>query len=487
MIGAVNMRYVLIGDARPGMVLAKGVYDEYNRKLISADQQLTDEYIHKLRARGYSGFYIEDEYSEGIYIEETITEELRSKGVEALRTNNIDMTLEVAKDIVEEILGSRNATLDMIDLRTFDDYTYRHSVNVAVLSVIIGLGMHLSESKLIELCIAAIFHDLGKMMIDAKILNKPGRLTKEEFKIIKEHPQLAVDLLKERWSVSSASRVGILFHHENEDGSGYPNGLQSEDIHLYAKIIHVADVYDALTSKRPYKDPYTPSEAIEYLMGGCNILFNQQVVQAFLKYVPVYPKGVTVLLSDGREAIVYENTENPLRPKVRTRSGERIDLGDITKWRHITVNPTSSVETDYSNEMAAIPDDENDTRPVILAVDDMIVNLQQVRSTLESEYKIIMVKSGQEAIDYIQNNPYPALILMDIVLPEMDGIETVKEIQKIATEEIPVIFLTALSDRETVQRCREVHAKDYIVRPFRPLYMLERVREAIGGSDLCTI
>ena len=480
------MRYILIEDAKPGMVLAKSVYDVYNGKLISEQQNLTAEYIRKLKERGYSGFYIEDEYSKGIEIDEAISVELRNKGVEALRKNNIDLTLDVAKDIVEQIMGNETTTLDMVDLRTFDDYTYRHSVNVAVLSVIIGLGMKLKEDCLVELCVAAIFHDLGKIMIDSKILNKPGRLTKEEFKIIKEHPQLAVELLKERWHVSSASRVGILFHHENEDGSGYPNGLQSEEIHLYAKIIHVADVYDALTSKRPYKDPYTPAEAIEYLMGGCNILFNQEVVQAFLKYVPLYPKGATVILSDGREGIVFGNTGNQMRPKVRLRTGEEIDLADMTKYRHITINPTSFVETDYSNEMAALPDDENDKRPVILAVDDMIVNLQQVRSALEIEFKVIMVKSGREALDYIQNNPYPALILMDIILPEMDGIETVKEIQKI-TDEIPVIFLTALSDRETVQKCREVNAKDYIVRPYRPLYMLERVREAIGGSDLCTI
>lgn len=480
------MRYILIEEAKPGMVLAKNVYDAYSRVLVAEHQELTTDYIDRLKRRGYSGFYIEDEYSEGIDVQETISVELRNKGVDALRKNNIDLTLEVAKDIVEQILGNSGVSLDMVDLRTFDDYTYRHSVNVAVLSVIIGMGMNMNQTMLQELCTAAIFHDLGKLMIDPKILNKPGRLTKEEFKVIKEHPQLSVELLKERWHVSSASRVGILFHHENEDGSGYPNGLQSEEIHIYAKIIHVADVYDALTSKRPYKDPYTPSEAIEYLMGGCNILFNSEVVQAFLKCVPIYPKGVGVTLSDGREAIVYENTKTPLRPKVKLKTGEILDLGDTKRYLHITINPTSSVETDYSNEMATLPD-EDDGRKVILAVDDMITNLQQVRSALEKDYKVIMVKSGQEAIDYLKNNEYPSLILMDILLPEINGIETVKKIRREITDQIPVIFLTALSDRATVEQCRAVHATDYIVKPFRPLYILERVRAAIEGSDLCTI
>ena len=301
------MRYVMINEATPGMKLAKNIYDLASRVLISEHQELTEEYIEKLRYRGYSGFYIEDEYSEGIEIDDAISMELRNRGVDALCRNDIDETLDVAKDIVGEILGKDAISLDMIDLRTFDDYTYRHSVNVAVLAVIIGMSMEMDEVKLQQLCVAAIFHDLGKMRIDTTILNKPARLTKEEFKVIKNHPQLSVDMLKERWNVSSASRVGILFHHENEDGSGYPNGLEGEEIHIFAKIIHVADVYDALTSKRPYKDPYTPSEAIEYLMGGCNILFNTEIVQSFLKSVPVYPKGSKVVLSDGREGIIFEN------------------------------------------------------------------------------------------------------------------------------------------------------------------------------------
>lgn len=478
------MRYVMINEATPGMKLAKNIYDLASRVLISEHQELTEEYIEKLRYRGYSGFYIEDEYSEGIEIDDAISMELRNRGVDALCRNDIDETLDVAKDIVGEILGKDAISLDMIDLRTFDDYTYRHSVNVAVLAVIIGMSMEMDEVKLQQLCVAAIFHDLGKMRIDTTILNKPARLTKEEFKVIKNHPQLSVDMLKERWNVSSASRVGILFHHENEDGSGYPNGLEGEEIHIFAKIIHVADVYDALTSKRPYKDPYTPSEAIEYLMGGCNILFNTEIVQSFLKSVPVYPKGSKVVLSDGREGIIFENNGTPLRPKVRLRTGELIDLSDNKRYLDVTINPISFVETDYSNEMAALSGDKNG-RKVVLVVDDMVTNLQQVRSALEKDYKLIMVKSGQEALDYLNNHEHPQLIIMDIMLPGIDGVETVQKIQQDIAKDIPVIFLTALSDRETVMRCRAVGAVDYIVKPFRPLYILERVRAAIEGSDLC--
>lgn len=474
------MRYISIEEAEPGMLLAKGVYDSYSRMLVAKKRPLTAEYIEKLKIRGYLGFYIEDEFSEGIEIKETISVELRNRGVEALRKKNIDATLQVAKDIVGQILTSDTISLDMVDLRTFDDYTYRHSVNVAVLSTIIGMGMGLSQEELNDVCVGAIFHDMGKLMIDADIINKPGRLTREEFGLIKMHPQLSLDLLTNRWNVSLEAKEAILAHHENDDGSGYPRGLQKEEIPLYARIIHVADVYDALTSKRPYKDPYTPSESIEYLMGGCHILFDEKVVKAFLKWVPVYPKGVVVRLSDGREAIVFENTSNPIRPKVRLRSGEVLDLSDEMKHRDITINPTSSVETDYSNEMAAIATDESDTRQVLLSVDDTVLTLQMVRAIFEKQFRVSMAKSSKEALQYIRKNGMPAIILMDVLLPDVNGIETARIIHDTYGTETPIIFLTALSDRQTVQQCREVNAADYIVKPFRPTYLMERVNVALG-------
>lgn len=474
------MRYISIEEAEPGMLLAKGVYDAYSRVLVAKKRPLTRDYIDKLKERGYLGFYIEDEFSEGIVVEETISAELRNKGVDALRRRNIDATLQVAKDIVGQILHTDKISLDMVDLRTFDDYTYRHSVNVAVLSTIIGMGMGLDREMLNDLCIAAMFHDMGKLMLDTEVINKPGRLTKEEFALIKMHPQLSLDLLSGRWNVSLEAKEAILSHHENQDGSGYPRGLRKDEIPLYARIIHVADVYDALTSKRPYKDPYTPSEAIEYLMGGCHILFDAIIVNTFLKWVPIYPKGVMVKLSDGREGIVFENTRNPIRPKVRLLSGEILDLGDERKNLHITINPTSSVETDFSNEMAAIASDTKDTRPVILTVDDTVMSLQMVRNVCEKHFKIVMTKSQKEALQYLLKNGAPALILTEVILPDGNGIDMVKTIQQLYGKEIPIIYLTALSDRATVQKCRDVGATDYIVKPFRPMYLLERINVALG-------
>lgn len=475
------MRYISIEQAEPGMMLARSIYDEADRVLIGAYNELTEDFIKKLAIRGYPGVYIEDELSKDIIIQETISAELRNNAVKNLKECNIDATVDIAKSIVEQIMNSKIISLDLIDLRTFDDYTYRHSVNVSVLATVIGMGMGLNTQGLVELCAAAILHDLGKIFIDKEILNKPGKLTPEEYATIKTHARLSYDLIKDKWNVSAKTKTGVLFHHENEDGSGYPLGLERDNIHIFAKIIHVADVYDALITKRPYKKAFSLAEAIEYLMGGCDILFDRNVVSTFLNYVPVYPKGVSVLLSDGREAIVVENHKhNTLRPKIRLENGEEIDLSDETKNRNITIVGIPGEEIAAGEDLLIHEAQRNMGKKHILVVDDMVTNLKTMQGILEDIYKVSIVKSGEQALNFIER-VIPDLILMDIDMPNMDGIETVYHIQKKFGESIPVIFLTALADKNTVARCKQVKACDYIIKPFKPIYILERISLALEG------
>ena len=346
------MRYIAIHKAKPDMILAKPVFELNGNILLGRNVVLTEDYIQKLYERGFPGVYIQDEISEDIILEETITQELRNTGVNLLKKRDIDGAVQVAKDIVDELLDCDNISLDIQDLRGFDDYTYRHSVNVAVLSTIIGMGMWMTRRELIDLCIGAILHDLGKLEISQEILHKPGQLTNEEFEIMKQHSTLSYELVKNNYGISSTSKNGILFHHENEDGSGYPMGLKNGEIHMYAKIIHVADVYDALTSKRPYKDSYVPAEAVEYLMGNGGILFDLNVVKHFVNYVQIYPRGTEICLSDGREGIVlYNNKENSLRPVVRLFTGEELDLNDGSKYLNLTINPLGHREIAFAEEL----------------------------------------------------------------------------------------------------------------------------------------
>lgn len=345
------MRYITIEKAEPGMVLAKPLYDNYNRIILGQSQILTLGFIQKLTERGFSGLYIEDALSEDVFIEEPIPPELRNRGVDALRRGDVDATLEVAKLIVEYIISNPNVSLDLMDLRTYDDYTYRHCVNVSVIASIIGLQFGLTPIEMEEITIASIFHDLGKLLIAPEILNKPSKLTQEEYDIMKEHSRHSFELLKNKWNISSKARLSVLHHHENEDGTGYPKGLKRDEIPLFSKIIHVADVYDALTSRRPYKKPFACSEAIEYIMGGCNRMFDEKVIHAFMKAVPIYPKGITVMLSNGEEAIVVENTANTLRPVIRLFNGLEINLNTSKQHFNITVHPDTTVETDFSDEL----------------------------------------------------------------------------------------------------------------------------------------
>ena len=479
------MRFITLDKVEPGMILAKAVYDQSGRMLIGKKCVVTHEHLEKLDERGFLGLYIDDEFSKDIVIEEVITAELREQGVECVRNRNIDGCMEVSKKIVEQIVYGEKVSLDLVDLRTYDDYTYRHSVNVAVLSTIIGMGIHLRKSELTELCAAALMHDLGKIQIDEAILNKPARLTKDEYQVMKMHTQYSYELIKERLDISAKTKSGVLFHHENEDGSGYPEGLEGENIHLFARIIHVADVYDALTSRRPYKEPYSSADAIEYLMGGSSILFDRNIVEVFLHYVPVYPKGMNIVLSDGREGIVIENNrENILRPKIRLLTGENIDLALDSEYRNITACQTSTVEPEFYDELERYMERSAKMHwKKILIIGAMDTNLESVCDTLAPIYEFYWDISGEHAFEKMKNGEIPELIIMDIDMPGMHGMELIERIQSEIKEDIPFMFLTSIARQEIIFKFRQMNAREYVLKPYKPVYMRERIRTMLEGVN----
>jgi len=206
----------------------------------------------------------------------------------------------------------------MVDLKVFDDYTYYHSVNVAVLSIVLGTALGLDKTELCNLGFGALLHDIGKVFIDKNILNKRGPLTDDEFTLMKKHPSLGYDYLIKEFGGSLSSQLGILDHHEKFRGDGYPNNIKGEDISLFGRIISIADVYDALVSDRPYRKALIPSEAIEYIMGATYTFFDPELVKVFITKIAPYPVGTCVKLSNGLIGIVTENFESYcLRPNVR--------------------------------------------------------------------------------------------------------------------------------------------------------------------------
>lgn len=240
----------------------------------------------------------------------------------------------IADDILVDI-GNDSSYLgnQMIALQNYDDYTYKHCLRVAMLSTSIAHELHLPQHDIKEVIVSALLHDIGKSNIDHEIIVKPGKLTDDEFEKIKQHPFIGYEILKRSGGYSANILSGVLFHQEKFDGTGYPTGLPGRKIPLIARIITVADVFDALTSNRPYRRPWSVAETEEYMLGGCGVHFDYDVVAAFLRSFNPYPVGTMVSLSDGRHGVVVKHNTNVLRPVVRIHgagTGEEIDLaGDF--------------------------------------------------------------------------------------------------------------------------------------------------------------
>ena len=221
-----------------------------------------------------------------------------------------------AQKLVEEINDSvsRNpgALISLARLKTADDYTYMHSVAVCALMIALSKQLGLSEQETRRAGIAGLLHDLGKMLVPMEVLNKPGKLTDEEFAIIKKHPEEGHRLLFGNPGADEVMLDVVLHHHEKIDGTGYPKGLKGEEISLFAKMGAVCDVYDAITSNRPYKAGWPPSESLRKMAEWATGHFDQHVFQAFVKSLGIYPIGSLIRLASGRLGLVIDQSEKSL-------------------------------------------------------------------------------------------------------------------------------------------------------------------------------
>lgn len=269
-----------------------------------------------------------------------------------------------AQQLVEEISDSvaRNpgALISLARLKTVDDYTYMHSVAVCAMMVGLSKQLGLGEEQTRSAGMAGLMHDLGKALMPMDVLNKPGKLSPAEFQVIKTHPSEGYRLLSAGDKVDALVLDVCLHHHEKTDGSGYPKGLKAEEISLFAKMGAVCDVYDAITSNRPYKSGWDPAESLRKMAEWANGHFDAKVFQAFVKSLGIYPIGSLVKLSSGRLGVVVDQTGKSLTtPQIKvffsTKSNLRIppeiiDLSvsgvtekivsreDPAKWRFADLN-----------------------------------------------------------------------------------------------------------------------------------------------------
>ena len=349
------MRFVPTNCLREGMILADNLYNNYGELLLSGGLVLNEDYLKSIRRLKYNGIYIDDDISKDIPVLNMISETIKAKTVKGIRDvfiqsengrkpshKQIVSTKAMVEEIIEQILSREKLMVNVVDMKVFDDYTYYHSVNVAVLAIVIGVALGMERQELCELGYAALLHDIGKVFIKKDILNKPGKLNREEFEEMKKHSLLGCEHIKRGYGMSELSVLGILDHHERYDGDGYPNNIRENRISRFGRIISIVDVYDALTSDRPYRSGLLPAEAMEYIMASSGTLFDPELVQIFARKIAPYSVGSSVLLSNGNTAIVMENYEELcMRPRIRVYQEQGKDVEpyeiDLSDYRYLNI------------------------------------------------------------------------------------------------------------------------------------------------------
>jgi putative nucleotidyltransferase with HDIG domain len=204
------------------------------------------------------------------------------------RSGNVERTKTFAYNMVDYVLKDSDAAHSLLKIAVHEYYTYTHSVNVAAVGTLFAKSIGLENENLKELCSGILLHDVGKTRISTDILNKKGKLTKEEFDEIKKHPELGIEVLDEADMEFKEERIITIQHHENDDGTGYPHGLKKDEIHLSGKIARIIDVYDALTTKRSYADAVRPFAALVEMKKKMSNCFDNELLIEFIRFLGPY-------------------------------------------------------------------------------------------------------------------------------------------------------------------------------------------------------
>lgn len=345
------MRLVPVGSIKIGTVLAKVVYDDDGRVLLNHGVQLTESLVKRLIESDVIAVHVHDSYS-NTEIVDVITPELRLKAVREIRNVFKSVKLQVEKsiqalkndktqlnkklhlmvdqkylqdldgiisDMINEITVNKDAMIGLVDIKNMQSFVYQHSIQVTVLSLLIGASLKMNKYMLKDLAIGAMLHDIGLTFMDKDIVIYKNTFTEDQKQAYKKHPQLGYDFISDNTNLSAHARMGILEHHEEYSGKGYPLGLAEDNIHINARIICVANMYDKMSSGVTGV-LVPPNEILEFIMGnsGRGRMFDLEIAKHFVRKVVPFPIGSHVLLSTGERAVVVNyNPDHPLRPYIK--------------------------------------------------------------------------------------------------------------------------------------------------------------------------
>ncbi len=329
------MKLISLDSMEPGKKLGRPIYNEKGTLLLGAGVAVSSRYLRRLKEMGYSSVYIEEKGYEDIEVNDVVSDKTRMEAVSAIsetfesvrggdvRSDKVSLdrgkVTGVADKIVDDLTGSGDQLMDLIDLKSFDNYTFMHSVNTSVLTVLTAASVgQFTAMELRDMALGAMLADIGKAHIPIEVVQKKGRLTPDEFAQMKKHVQIGYELLLHKSQMKPLVASVALQHHEYYNGSGYPNSLPGEKIHIYSRYVALADVYDSLTSDRSYKRRLPPLVGLEYLKLGSGTHFDPACLEHFIGHVAPYPAASTVLLNTGEKAVVVKNNiKNIGRPQVR--------------------------------------------------------------------------------------------------------------------------------------------------------------------------
>jgi HD-GYP domain-containing protein (c-di-GMP phosphodiesterase class II) len=331
-----DVRLMPTRSCSPGMKLAKCIFNEEGLALLNEGFELTQVLITRLERLGVDFVYIQDTETSDLVVEDSISQETRVRALSELKVQYKKIMEESSKSkfsknnfmgrafanlikMIMDDLDSREGThIMLLNMNVLNNYVFNHSLNVCIYATMLGMANGYSREEIATLGMGALLHDIGKTKINQDLLKKPGPLSPEEFAEIQKHAELGFKILKDEPNMPLLAAHCAFQHHEREDGSGYPRGIKSKEIHDFAKMIAIIDSYDAMTTHRPYRLAMLPHQAMEILFSGVETKYDCKKVALFRDNVAIYPLGLSVKLSSGEKGVVVLiNPAIPQRPKVR--------------------------------------------------------------------------------------------------------------------------------------------------------------------------